>query len=69
MGSSDFYIDYNIHVPGTGNAFKRETEQRLQELASTHVDMAGVAVSLENVAGTTTQSTGGSGGDLLLGIY
>jgi ribosome-associated translation inhibitor RaiA len=54
MGSSDFYIDYNIEVAGTGDAFERETEQRLQELASTHADMVGAAVSLEKVADTTT---------------
>lgn len=54
MGSSDFYIDYNIEVAGTVDAFKRETEQRLQELASTHADMVGAAVSLEKVADTTT---------------
>ena len=54
MGSSDFYIDYNIEVPETGDAFKRETEQRLQELASSHADMVGAAVSLEKVADTTT---------------
>ena len=54
MGSSDFYIDYNIEVAGTGDAFKRETGQRLQELASTHADMVGAAVSLEKVADTTT---------------
>ena len=54
MGSSDFYIDYNIEVPEAGDAFKRETEQRLQELASTHSDMVGAAVSLEKVADTTT---------------
>ena len=59
MGSSDFYIDYNIEVPR--DAFKRETGQRLQEPAFTHADMVGAAVSLENVADTTTQSTGGSG--------
>ncbi len=54
MGSSDFYIDYNIEIAGTGDAFKRETEQRLQELASRHTDMVGAAVSLEKVADTTT---------------
>lgn len=54
MGSSDFYIDYNIDVPEAGEAFKRETENRLRELASAHADMVGAAVSLEKVADTTT---------------
>ena len=54
MGSSDFYIDYNIEVPEAGDAFKRETQQRLQELARGHADMVGAAVSLEKVADTTT---------------
>jgi ribosome-associated translation inhibitor RaiA len=52
MGSSDFYIDYNIEVSDVPDAFKRETEQRLRELASTHSDMVGSAVSLEKVADT-----------------
>ena len=34
MGNSDFYIDYNIEVDDVGEAFKRETETRLRELAS-----------------------------------
>ncbi len=54
MGSSDFYIDYNLEVPDAGEEFKRETEQRLQELASRHADMVGAAVSLEKVADTTS---------------
>lgn len=54
MGSSDFYIDYNIEVSEAGDVFKRETEQRLNELAATHTDMVGAAVSLEKVADTTT---------------
>ena len=54
MGSSDFYIDYNIEVPETDDAFKNETEQRLRELASAHEDMVGAAVALERVADTTT---------------
>ena len=45
MGSSDFYIDYNIEVSDVGEEFKRETEQRLRELASTHSDMIGAAVA------------------------
>lgn len=54
MGSSDFYIDYNIEVSDVGDEFKRETEQRLRELASSHSDMVGAAVALEKVADTET---------------
>jgi ribosome-associated translation inhibitor RaiA len=52
MGSSDFYIDYNIEVSEAGDEFKRETEQRLRELASSHSDMIGAAVSLEKTVDT-----------------
>lgn len=54
MGSSDFYVDYNIEVAEVGDDFKRETELRLRELASDHSDMVGAAVSLEKVADTQT---------------
>src|SRR5215211_4786043 len=54
MGSSDFYIDYNIEVSYVGDGFKRETEQRLRELASSHSDMIGAAVALEKIADTQT---------------
>ena len=54
MGSSDFYIDYNIEVSDVVDDFKRETEQRLKELASSHSDMIGAAVSLEKIADTQT---------------
>jgi ribosome-associated translation inhibitor RaiA len=54
MGSSDFYIDYNIEVSGVSDEFKRETEQRLRELAAAHSDMIGAAVALEKVADTQT---------------
>jgi ribosome-associated translation inhibitor RaiA len=54
MGSSDFYIDYNIEVSDVGDEFKRETEQRLRELASSHSDMIGAAVALEKIADTET---------------
>ena len=53
MGSSDFYIDYNIEVE-VGDAFKRETEGRLRELAAAHTDIVGAAVALEKVADTQT---------------
>jgi ribosome-associated translation inhibitor RaiA len=54
MGSSDFYIDYNIEVSDVGDEFKTETEQRLRELASPQSDMIGAAVSLEKIADTQT---------------
>jgi len=54
MGSSDFYVDYNIEVSEVGDEFKRETEQRLRELASSHSDMIGAAVSLEKTVDTQT---------------
>jgi ribosome-associated translation inhibitor RaiA len=52
MGSSDFYIDYNIEVSDVGDGFKRETELRLNELAASHSDIVGAAVALEKVADT-----------------
>ena len=52
MASSDFYIDYNIEVPDVGDDFKRETEQRLLELAGSHTDMVGAAVALEKTVDT-----------------
>lgn len=52
MGSSDFYIDYNIEVPSVGEGFKRETEQLLQKLAASRSDIVGAAVALEKVADT-----------------
>lgn len=54
MGSSDFYIDYNIEVSDVSEVFKRETEQRLRELASNQSDMIGAAVALERVADAQT---------------
>jgi ribosome-associated translation inhibitor RaiA len=54
MGNSDFYIDYNIEVSEVGSEFKRETEQRLRELAGSHTDMVGAAVALEKTADTQT---------------
>lgn len=54
MGSSDFYVEYNIEVSDVGDEFKRETEQRLGELAASHSDMVGAAVALEKVADTQT---------------
>ncbi|MGE5377292.1 MAG: HPF/RaiA family ribosome-associated protein [Bacteroidota bacterium] len=54
MGSSDFYIDYNLEVAGSGEEFKHETERQLQELAADHSDMVGAAVAVEKVADTQT---------------
>ena len=52
MGSSDFYVDYNIEVAEVSDEFKRETEQRLRELASPHSDMIGAAVAVEKTVDT-----------------
>ena len=52
MGSSDFYVDYNIEVSNVGDEFKREIEQRLRDLASDHSDMIGAAVAVEKTADT-----------------
>jgi ribosome-associated translation inhibitor RaiA len=54
MGSSDFYIDYNIEVSDIGDEFSRETEQRLRELSSSHSDIIGAAVALEKTVDTQT---------------
>ncbi len=54
MGSSDFYIDYNVEGSDVSDQFQRETEQRLRELSGSHSDTIGAAVSLEKVADTTT---------------
>lgn len=54
MGSSDFYIDYNIEVSDVSDRFKQETEQLLQKLAASHSDIVGAAVALEKVADTQT---------------
>ena len=54
MGSSDFYIDYNIEVSGVSEEFKAETERWLNGLAADHSDMVGAAVALEKVADTKT---------------
>ncbi|HET6598052.1 MAG TPA: HPF/RaiA family ribosome-associated protein [Anaerolineales bacterium] len=54
MGSSDFYIDYNIEVSEVGDEFQRETEQQLRELTSSHSDIIGAAVAVEKTADTTT---------------
>jgi ribosome-associated translation inhibitor RaiA len=52
MGSSDFYIDYNIEVSDVGDEFKRETELRLRDLSGDHADIVGAAVALEKTVDT-----------------
>jgi ribosome-associated translation inhibitor RaiA len=54
MGSSDFYVDFNIEVSDVGDEFNRETEKRLRELASSDSDIIGAAVALEKIADTQT---------------
>ena len=54
MGSSDFYIDYNIDVTEAGEEFKRETELRLRDLAADNSDVVGAAVALEKTVDTTS---------------
>lgn len=54
MGSSDFYIDYNVEVSDISERFKRETEQQLEKLAASSTDIVGAAVALEKVADTQT---------------
>jgi ribosome-associated translation inhibitor RaiA len=52
MGNSDFYIDYNLEVSEASDEFKRETEQRLRELAGSRSDIVGAAVALEKTVDT-----------------
>jgi ribosome-associated translation inhibitor RaiA len=52
MGSSDFYIDYNIDVAEAGDDFKRETEARLRDLVADNSDIVGAAVALEKTVDT-----------------
>lgn len=54
MGSSEFYVDYNIEVSDVNGRFKAETEQQLRKLATAHSDIVGAAVALEKVADTVS---------------
>ena len=54
MGSADFYIDFNIEVSNMGEEFNREAERQLRELASSHSDLVGAAVSLERIVKSET---------------
>lgn len=47
MGSSEFYVDFNIDVPDIGEAFVEEAERRLRGMADGHTDIVGAAVALE----------------------
>lgn len=55
MGSSDFYVDFNIEVPHVQKEFAREAEQQLRSLTADHSDIVGAAVSLESIVKTETQ--------------
>lgn len=55
MGSSDFYVDFNIEVPNVQEQFAIEAEQQLRSLAADHSDIVGAAVSLESIVKTETQ--------------
>ena len=54
MGSSDFYIDFNIEVPNIADGFTREAEQRLRKLETSHSDLIGAAISLERIVKAET---------------
>lgn len=47
MGSSEFYVDFNIEVPDLGEAFVNEAQARLRSMADGHTDIVGAAVALE----------------------
>jgi ribosome-associated translation inhibitor RaiA len=54
MGSSEFYLDFNIEVPDVGDEFIQEAGRRLRELAGGHSDIVGAAVGLENLVKSET---------------
>ena len=54
MGSTDFYVDFNIEVPDVQEEFALEAERRLRRLASNRSDIVGAAVSLETLVKTET---------------
>jgi ribosome-associated translation inhibitor RaiA len=47
MGSSEFYVDFNIDVPDVGEAFVEEAERGLRQMSDGHTDIVGAAVALE----------------------
>ncbi len=49
MGSSDFYVDFNLETDDVDEQFTREANQRLRALASEDSDIVGTAVHLEEV--------------------
>lgn len=55
MGSSDFYVDFNIEVPNVQEEFRLEADRQLRDLAAEHTDLVGAAVSLESIVKTETQ--------------
>lgn len=54
MGKSDFYVQFNIEVPGIGDEFTREGERRLEELTEGRSDIIGASVALENIGKAQT---------------
>jgi ribosome-associated translation inhibitor RaiA len=54
MGSTDFYVEFNIEVPNIQEEFRLEAEQQLRSLTSDHSDIVGAAVSLESIVKTET---------------
>jgi hypothetical protein len=46
---SNFYVDFDIKVPNTDEAFALEAERELQALTAQHSDLIGAAVSLERI--------------------
>ncbi len=55
MEHSNFYVDFNIEVPNTDEAFALEAERELQALTAQHSDLIGAAVSLESIVEGETQ--------------
>jgi TPP-dependent 2-oxoacid decarboxylase len=54
MGSTDFYVDFNIEVPNIQAEFALEAEQQIRSLTADHSDIVGAAVSLESIVKTAT---------------
>jgi hypothetical protein len=55
MGSTDFYVDFNIEVPNMQEEFTLEAERELRSLASEHSDIVGAAIALESIVKAETQ--------------
>jgi ribosome-associated translation inhibitor RaiA len=54
MGSSEFYVDFNIEVPDMAAEFAQEAERGLRALTDGHTDIVGAMVSLENIVKAET---------------